>query len=135
VTLEPLGSRKLLICFTTCCKKIKFILYLKLPSKLPTNNGLGGINFIRSTVQNDYEMTLDASSVIQLVDDVADIPAIKYNAVVFSKLGEHPAGAVVDVLAVVKEVGAIQDLMSKAQKAVLEWCLFLAEKEGCSFSR
>ena len=100
-----------------CCKKTKSTQFQRQPSKLQISNGI--LYFIsRSTVQNDYEMTLDASSVIQLVDDAADIPAIKYNAVDFSRLGEYPAGTVVDILAVVKEVGAIQDIMSKAQKAV-----------------
>ena len=69
-----------------------------------------------STVDNEYEMTLDSSTSIVHVSNSDDVPEVKYNTIEFSRYGDLATGTVVDVLAVVKEIVQFQDLLSKTQK-------------------
>lgn len=72
-----------------------------------------------STIDNDYEMTLDSTSTIMKCEGAVDVPQIKYNTVPISDLINLLPTSSTDVLAIVKEVGPLAELMSKAQKLVL----------------
>lgn len=71
-----------------------------------------------STIDNDYEMTLDVLSVVEKCDGSVDVPQINYKIGPFADLPLQPANAIIDVLAIVKEIGPIVDLISKSQKPV-----------------
>jgi replication factor A1 len=83
-----------------------------------------------STINNQYEMTLDTSSEINACNDTGNFPAIKYNAVELSRLFEYENGHSIDVLAVVKDSSDLVELMSKSQKQLKKRDITLVDRSG-----
>ena len=54
-----------------------------------------------NNLNNAYELTLDTSSIVQLVTDEAEIPKMRYSFVKIANLEDVPADTVVDVIGVV----------------------------------
>ncbi|KAJ8483106.1 hypothetical protein ONZ51_g4913 [Trametes cubensis] len=67
-----------------------------------------------STVSNEYELTLERTTDIEECPDASDVPTVKFNFVTIAGLQEIPKDAVCDVIGVVKEVGELSSITSKA---------------------
>ncbi|KAI9446599.1 replication factor-a protein [Lactarius indigo] len=68
-----------------------------------------------STVQNDYELSLDRGVEIVECQD-ADVPVIRYHFVKVAALQELQKEAICDVIGVVREVGDLSEIMTKNNK-------------------
>lgn len=87
-----------------------------------------------STLKNDYEMTLGNESVIQECTDVSQIPAIKYNFIQISEVGNLDAGASVDVIAVCKETSDLVNLTSKAGRDLTKREITLVDQSNTAIT-
>ncbi|KAH9004999.1 replication factor-a protein [Lactarius hatsudake] len=68
-----------------------------------------------STVQNDYELSLDRGVEIAECQD-ADVPVIRYHFVKVAALQELQKEAISDVIGVVREVGDLSEITTKNNK-------------------
>lgn len=66
-----------------------------------------------NNLRNDYEMMMNADSVIQECTDVSLIPEIKYSFVQISDIGNMAAESIIDVIGVCKEVSDLNSFTSK----------------------
>ncbi|KAJ3227107.1 Replication factor A protein 1 [Clydaea vesicula] len=87
-----------------------------------------------SSVDNEYEMSLDASTTITLCTDGtnASVPGVEYNRVLLGELGNYEKDTVIDIIAVVKSFGDSQTLISKAQKEYVRRDLVLVDESNYS---
>ncbi|KAI8904770.1 replication factor-a protein [Gorgonomyces haynaldii] len=67
-----------------------------------------------NTASSSYEMTLDTSTVIEPCLD-GSVPGLRYNIIEFSRLTEVEPNNVIDCVAIVKEVGEMQTILTKKQ--------------------
>ncbi|KAJ8088096.1 60S acidic ribosomal protein P1 [Marasmius tenuissimus] len=65
-----------------------------------------------SNVQNEYEMTLERNSEVEECLDTTSVPILKYNFVKLDELANLNPDAICDVIAIVKEIGELQELTS-----------------------
>ncbi|GAA99937.1 uncharacterized protein L969DRAFT_86148 [Mixia osmundae IAM 14324] len=63
---------------------------------------------------NEYEIMFERDTQVELCTDTTDLPQVKYNFVNLSDLTTQEANAMIDVLGVVKEVGELSSIVSKA---------------------
>ncbi|KAN0128533.1 hypothetical protein V8E53_008361 [Lactarius tabidus] len=68
-----------------------------------------------STVQNDYELSLDRGIEIEECQDT-DVPVIRYHFVNLSTLSDLQNEAICDVLVIVKEIGDLSEINTKNNK-------------------
>ncbi|RKO86700.1 replication factor rfa1, partial [Blyttiomyces helicus] len=66
-----------------------------------------------NTAKNDYEMSFDSSTSIEPCADTAGVPMIEYNPTDLNKLFDVEKDATIDVVAVIKEVGELNEILSK----------------------
>ncbi|KAF8558347.1 replication factor-A protein 1 [Imleria badia] len=92
----------------------------------------GRINLAKkkfSNVQNDYEMTLEKNSEIEECVDTTNLPMIRYNFIPLSTLETLQKDATCDVIGIVKEVGPLGEVISKASnKSVAKRDLTIVDK-------
>ena len=81
-----------------------------------------------STVNNEYELTLDTSTTIARCTDA--MPGVTYKPVEISQLSNVEPNGVVDVIAVVQDPGTIQEITTKAQKQLLKRDVTLVDMSG-----
>ena len=67
-----------------------------------------------SSVNNDYEITLDEQSIVKPVKDDSNIPHVKFTCMTLSDVKDVAENQIVDVLVVVKSVGELQELVAKS---------------------
>ncbi|KAH7911406.1 hypothetical protein BJ138DRAFT_1179561, partial [Hygrophoropsis aurantiaca] len=67
-----------------------------------------------STLTNDYELGLEKNTEIEECLETGDLPKIKYNFTPLSALEELQKDSTCDVIGIVKEVGPIGEITSKA---------------------
>eukprot|EP01080_Neovahlkampfia_damariscottae_P007781 gene7781-12255_t len=67
-----------------------------------------------SSVNNDYEITLDEQSIIKPVKDDSNIPHVKFSCLSIAEVKDVPENQIVDVLVVVQTVGQLQELVAKS---------------------
>ncbi|KAI8834863.1 hypothetical protein BC829DRAFT_406884 [Chytridium lagenaria] len=94
----------------------------KAPIKVARKQYSGGID-------NEYEMTLEASTEIRLCDDPSLAPKIRMNRVMLSDLYNHEKDANVDVVGVVREVHDLTTLkpLQKRDIVIVDESKFSAE--------
>ncbi|PGH13789.1 hypothetical protein AJ80_06177 [Polytolypa hystricis UAMH7299] len=66
-----------------------------------------------SNLNNDYELMFERDTVVEKAEDQDDVPQIRFN---FTKIGDLQAvqkGTTIDVLGVLKDVGAVSPIVSK----------------------
>jgi replication factor A1 len=90
-----------------------------------------------NTTNNDYEMGIDQNSTFVEVFyfnkcDDTDMPGVKYEFKEISRIADMEVNGLVDLMAVIKEQGEVQDLMSKAQKPLKKRELTLVDMSGSS---
>ncbi|KAL0577805.1 60S acidic ribosomal protein P1 [Marasmius crinis-equi] len=86
-----------------------------------------------SNVQNEYEMTLERNSEVEECTDTTNVPVLKYNFIPLGDLANLAPDSICDVIAVVKEMGAVEDLTSnKTGRQYKKRELTLVDKSGFS---
>ncbi|KAI9462214.1 hypothetical protein HD554DRAFT_2289372 [Boletus coccyginus] len=95
----------------------------------------GRINLAKkkfSNVQNDYEMNLEKNTEIEECVDASNLPMIKYNFVSLSSLETLQKDATCDVIGIVKEVGPLGEVVSKATNksaSATSWIILVAKRD------
>ncbi|EIW60181.1 replication factor-a protein [Trametes versicolor FP-101664 SS1] len=67
-----------------------------------------------SNIANEYELALERNTEIEECPDAADVPTVKFNFTPIANLQEIAKDAVCDIVGVVKEVGELSSITSKA---------------------
>ncbi|KAL7283639.1 hypothetical protein ACG7TL_003075 [Trametes sanguinea] len=67
-----------------------------------------------SNLNNEYELTLERSTEVEECPDATDVPTVKFTFVDIAGLQELPKDAICDVIGIVKEVGELSTITSKA---------------------
>ncbi|KAL2913642.1 Replication factor A protein 1 [Polyrhizophydium stewartii] len=81
---------------------------------------------------NDYEMTIETGTVIELCEDSGSVPQMKLNTLELARLMEVEKDANVDVIAVVRECGPIGEIVTKAGKSLKKRELIIVDESGFS---
>ncbi|KAL0074868.1 putative replication factor-A protein 1 [Phycomyces blakesleeanus] len=66
-----------------------------------------------STIDNEYELSLDNGTEIEVCSDEAAVPQANYNFVKIKEIDNFDKGAVIDVVGVVKDDNGLQEIVSK----------------------
>eukprot|EP01112_Ceratiomyxa_fruticulosa_P011541 TRINITY_DN3134_c0_g1_i3.p1 TRINITY_DN3134_c0_g1~~TRINITY_DN3134_c0_g1_i3.p1 ORF type:complete len:699 (+),score=161.52 TRINITY_DN3134_c0_g1_i3:175-2097(+) len=86
-----------------------------------------------STINNEYELTLDARTTIQKChDDTANIPFLKYNFLSIDKILETPKDQLIDVCGILTNIGALGTILTKAKAEIPRRNLTLIDTSGRS---
>ncbi|KAF9024354.1 replication factor-a protein [Hymenopellis radicata] len=86
-----------------------------------------------SNVANDYELSFDQKTEVEECKETTNLPMIKYNFTSLDKLNDISKDATCDVLGLVKEVGSIGEITSKAtQRTTKKRELTLVDESGFS---
>jgi replication factor A1 len=80
-----------------------------------------------SSVNNDYEITFDQHSEITPAQDDTQIQQMNYNFKKIAQIESLSADANIDVIGIVKNVGQVQEIMSKAGKQLFKRDLSLVD--------
>ncbi|CAG8648386.1 16792_t:CDS:10 [Funneliformis caledonium] len=83
-----------------------------------------------SNVQNDYEITIEASTVIEPADDLAVPIKIKIDPVKISDLINYEKDQTVDVVAAIKEISETTQITTKAQKMIDKRDIIIVDDSG-----
>ncbi|KAJ1809120.1 Replication factor A protein 1 [Coemansia sp. RSA 2599] len=84
-----------------------------------------------SNVNNQYELTFDDSTVIEMCQEQAGVPQEHYDFIPLASLGKFEKNHVVDVLAVVKSVGDLNEFTTKSgDRKMIKRDLVLVDKSG-----
>jgi replication factor A1 len=67
-----------------------------------------------SNLPNDYEMTFERDTVIEKAEDQSSVPQVRFNFVNLQELEHVDKDATVDVVGVLKEVGDVDQIISKS---------------------
>ncbi|KAI9027599.1 putative replication factor-A protein 1 [Phycomyces nitens] len=67
-----------------------------------------------STIDNEYELSLDNGTEIEVCPDENSVPQGHYNFVKINEIDNFEKGSVVDIVGVVKEDNGVQEIVSKA---------------------
>lgn len=86
-----------------------------------------------SNLPNDYELTFERDTVIEKAEDQSNVPQVRFNFCGIDKLQEVEKDTTVDVIGVLKEVGEVSQIVSKAtQKPYDKRELTLVDNSGFS---
>ncbi|KAI0748563.1 replication factor-a protein [Daedaleopsis nitida] len=86
-----------------------------------------------SNVNNEYELYLERNTEIEECLDVTDVPAVKFNFVEINKLEEIAPDTNCDIIGVVKDVGDLTTITSKASnKEIPKRELNVVDRSGFS---
>lgn len=86
-----------------------------------------------SNLPNDYELMFDTDTHIEKAEDQSSVPQVRYNFCDIEKLQNVEADTTVDILGVVKDVGKVDEIMSKTtQKPYSKRELTLVDDTGYS---
>lgn len=66
-----------------------------------------------STLNNDYEISLSNSTIVEKAEDQSDVPKVMYNFTQIADIASVEKDAVVDVIGVLKEIGETSEITSK----------------------
>lgn len=67
-----------------------------------------------STLDNEYELSMDSGTEVQLCNEETSIPQMKYNFVRIADLDNYEKNAIIDSICVVKEDFGMQEIVAKA---------------------
>ncbi|KAJ1724067.1 Replication factor A protein 1 [Coemansia erecta] len=84
-----------------------------------------------SNVNNQYELTFDDNSVVELCTEQGSVPQEHFDFIRLDSLGKFEKNHVLDVLAVVREVGDVTEITAKAdQRKMRKRELTLVDQSG-----
>ncbi|CDH49356.1 replication factor-a protein 1 [Lichtheimia corymbifera JMRC:FSU:9682] len=67
-----------------------------------------------STLDNEYELSMDSGTEVQLCNEETSIPQMKYNFVRIADLDNYEKNAIIDSICVIKEDHGVQEIVAKA---------------------
>ncbi|GLB34780.1 putative as part of the replication protein A (RPA RP-A), a single-stranded DNA-binding heterotrimeric complex, may play an essential role in DNA replication, recombination and repair [Lyophyllum shimeji] len=86
-----------------------------------------------SNLANDYELSFERNTEVEECHEATNLPMIKYHFVPLSGLEDLPKDSTCDVIAIVKEVAPLAEIMSKQQnKPIPKRELTLVDQSGYS---
>ncbi|TFY76589.1 hypothetical protein EWM64_g7426 [Hericium alpestre] len=85
-----------------------------------------------TTVNNDYELSLERNTEIEECLDTDHLPTVKYAFVPLSGLEEVAKDAICDVIGVVKETGELAEVMTKTNRTLTKRELTIVDESGFS---
>ncbi|KAG6851296.1 hypothetical protein H0H93_011732 [Arthromyces matolae] len=86
-----------------------------------------------SNVNNEYELSLERYTEVEECLETTNLPVIKYNFVSLGGLVDQPKDTTCDVIAIVKEVSPVTEILSKAQnRNITKRELTLVDQSGFS---
>ncbi|KAG5636412.1 hypothetical protein H0H81_008152 [Sphagnurus paluster] len=86
-----------------------------------------------SNLTNDYELSFERNTEVEECHEVTNLPMVKYHFVQLSGLEELPKDSICDVIAIVKEVAPLSEIISKqTSKAITKRELTLVDQSGYS---
>ncbi|GLB37954.1 putative as part of the replication protein A (RPA RP-A), a single-stranded DNA-binding heterotrimeric complex, may play an essential role in DNA replication, recombination and repair [Lyophyllum shimeji] len=86
-----------------------------------------------SNPANDYELSFERNTEVEECHEATDLPMIKYHFVPLGSLEDLPKDSTCDVIAVVKDVAPLAEIMSKQQnKPIPKRELILVDQSGHS---
>ncbi|KAG6899413.1 hypothetical protein C0993_010450 [Termitomyces sp. T159_Od127] len=86
-----------------------------------------------SNLPNDYELNLERNTEVEECFDMINLPMIKYNFILLSGLEDLPKESTCDVIAIVKEVSPLSEIISKQQnRTLIKRELTLVDQSGYS---
>ncbi|KAG6833645.1 hypothetical protein H0H87_002841 [Tephrocybe sp. NHM501043] len=86
-----------------------------------------------SNLANDYELSLERNTEVEECHETTNLPMIKYHFVPLSGLEELSKDSTCDVIAIVKEVAPLSEILSKQQnKTIPKRELVLVDQSGFS---
>ncbi|KAI9772109.1 MAG: Replication factor A protein 1 [Geoglossum simile] len=66
-----------------------------------------------SNVNNDYELTFERETVVERAEDQENVPQVRFNFTSIGGLGDVEKDSLIDTIGVLKEVGEINEIISK----------------------
>ncbi|KAI6166844.1 hypothetical protein EDD17DRAFT_1541509 [Pisolithus thermaeus] len=81
-----------------------------------------------SHIQNEYELSLERNTEVEECLEPSSLPMVKYNFVPLSQLEELQRDSVCDVICIVKEVGDLEEVVSKANRRLIKRDLIIVDK-------
>ncbi|KAG5354081.1 hypothetical protein C0989_009779 [Termitomyces sp. Mn162] len=86
-----------------------------------------------SNLSNDYELNLERTTEVEECLDTINLPVIKYNFVPLGGLEDLPKDSTCDVIAIVKEVAPLGEILSKQQnRKLIKREITLVDQSGYS---
>ena len=83
-----------------------------------------------SKLNNEYELTFKDNGMMELAEDIGDIPTVSYNFVAISDLTGCAKDSNVDVIGVVKVAGETANITTKAGKELTKREITLVDKSN-----
>eukprot|EP01116_Phalansterium_solitarium_P017308 TRINITY_DN4229_c0_g2_i1.p1 TRINITY_DN4229_c0_g2~~TRINITY_DN4229_c0_g2_i1.p1 ORF type:complete len:652 (-),score=238.32 TRINITY_DN4229_c0_g2_i1:174-2129(-) len=101
-----------------------------------SGGAIKGANKKFSSIKNDYELTFEARTQIQLAPDSAtnaDIPTMQFSfSAIDAIAGQHQKDDLVDVIGIVIETGSVQNIQSRAGKDLVKRSVQLVDMSARS---
>ncbi|KAA1469388.1 replication factor-a protein [Dentipellis sp. KUC8613] len=85
-----------------------------------------------TTVNNEYELSLERNTEIEECLDTENVPTVKYSFVSLSGLEDLPKDSICDVIGIVKEVGDVGEIMTKTSRTLTKRELTIVDQSGFS---
>ncbi|KAG6814572.1 hypothetical protein H0H92_000100 [Tricholoma furcatifolium] len=85
-----------------------------------------------SNLANDYELSLERNTEVEECLETSNLPTIKYHFVPLNGLEEVAKDTTCDVIAIVKEVGPLTEIVSKQNRNITKRELVLVDQSGFS---
>jgi replication factor A1 len=73
-----------------------------------------------SNLPHDYELTFERDTVIEKAEDQSNVPQVRFNFCTIAGLQDVEKDSTVDVIGVLKEVGAVNDIVSKKTSSTFQ---------------
>ncbi|CAI2171261.1 17854_t:CDS:10 [Funneliformis geosporum] len=83
-----------------------------------------------SNVQNDYEITIEASTIIEPVDDLTVPIKINIDPIKISDLNDYEKDQTVDIVAAIKEIAETAQITTKNQKMIDKRDIIIVDDSG-----
>jgi replication factor A1 len=88
-----------------------------------------------SQMKNDYEMTMNSDTAIELCEEADNLPHVELNIVPLCDLTDKAANDIIDVIGVVKSCGECSTIVAKASgKELIKREIQLVDDSNCSVS-
>ncbi|ETW86185.1 hypothetical protein HETIRDRAFT_309703 [Heterobasidion irregulare TC 32-1] len=85
-----------------------------------------------SSVSNEYELSLERTTEIEECLDTANLPVVKYNFVELSGLQDLTKDSLCDVIGIVKDIGDLGEINTKANRTIQKRELTLVDRSAFS---
>ncbi|XP_047141686.1 replication protein A 70 kDa DNA-binding subunit isoform X1 [Hydra vulgaris] len=96
-----------------------------------TKGSLKTANKQYSSLKNDYEMTLNNDSLVELCNDLCDLPTLQFNFKQIKSIEDVNKDALIDIVGIVKSSSEMQQITSKAtNKQVWKRDITIVDQSG-----